>query len=498
MASSYNNNSRKIKPTLHFCSAKSKLSGIVPDIKIRSKLSSAVLKCHEAFKRGLFFYKAFCLHRESRGLSVPAPSHSVFISCLDQLCERNNRGVQCKSTETLIQMREYGKEVFSTIYPEKLDMKGLSMMKSLVVEQMLSTVLTEVTTRFRSRCIKLCISLGAKNKREASNIVHSAFLGEWEEVVNPYSDSLKRILPQSPAKNNITYDLKANPSKYLEATLRLCRELGAEDCKFSFCPTRSSCIPCHCKMDTESLAQLILPRKECVKARNDFGKDGRKEYNDWVWNKVVRRKKIDSKFKTFSFHHEISTDGVSVSLLYSREVKAEPRAKMGDVPEKTSIEAPDTSVHTRTHVGVDPGKRNLVTMIDAEGTVLRYTCRQRMFESKHTRYQAIMKKEKRLASGVLEAEQDLSKHFRKTNDHSEFLSYLTEKKMHDDETHKFYIEEKWRGWKFRLFCNRKRSEDQGRRDVQRRLYSPLWRLVTQRPDEGLCSLSRCGDEKNVV
>ncbi len=257
-------------------------------------------------------------------------------------------------------------------------MKGLSMMKSLVVEQMLSTVLTEVTTRFRSRCIKLCISLGAKNKREASNIVHSAFLGEWEEVVNPYSDSLKRILPQSPAKNNITYDLKANPSKYLEATLRLCRELGAEECKFSFCPTRSSCIPCHCKMDTESLAQLILPRKECVKARNDFGKDGRKEYNE-----VVRRKKIDSKFKTFSFHHEISTDGVSVSLLYSSEVKAEPRAKMGDVPEKTSIEAPDTSVHTRTHVSVDPGKRNLVTMIDAEGTVLRYTCRQRMFESKH-------------------------------------------------------------------------------------------------------------------
>ncbi len=79
------------------------------------------------------------------------------------MCEKNNTGAKCKSTETLIQMREYGKEVFSTIYPEKVDMKGLRKIKSLVIEQMLSTVLTEVTTRFRSRCIKLCILLGAKN-----------------------------------------------------------------------------------------------------------------------------------------------------------------------------------------------------------------------------------------------------------------------------------------------------------------------------------------------
>ncbi len=43
----------------------------------------------------------------------------------------------------------------AAIYPQKVDMKGLSKMKSLVVEQMLSTVLTEVITRFKSRCIKL-------------------------------------------------------------------------------------------------------------------------------------------------------------------------------------------------------------------------------------------------------------------------------------------------------------------------------------------------------
>ncbi len=257
------------KPALHFCSVKSKLSRILTD---EVTISSAVLKCHEAFKRGLFFYKAFCLHREEMGLSVPPPSHSVVIASLDQVCKRSSRGKKCKASEVLEQMREYSEQLFVDIYPQKVDMKGLCMMKSLVAEQMLSTVLTEVTTRFESRCVKLCIKKGAKNKREASQIVNSAFLGRWDDLEDTYSEPFKRVLPPNVTKNSIHYDLKANPSRYFEATLRLCREISTDDCKFSFCPTRSSCIPCHCKIDTKSLAQLLLPYKECVKARKSFGR----------------------------------------------------------------------------------------------------------------------------------------------------------------------------------------------------------------------------------
>jgi hypothetical protein len=45
----------------------------------------------------------------------------------------------------------------------------------------------------------------------------------------------------------------------------------------------------------------------------------REDFNDWVWNRLLDRKKVDGKSRKFRFHHEITTDGVAASLLLSRE-----------------------------------------------------------------------------------------------------------------------------------------------------------------------------------
>ena len=365
---------------------------------------------------------------------------------------------KCKSTDALELAREYGEKVFSEVYPEKVDMKGKSLLKSLVAEQMLSTVLTDVSVRFRSRCVKLCLLAGSGKKSSALRAVDSAFFGRWQDVPSSCEGPLRRVLPENPA--NTFYDLKARPERYFAATAKLCREIGEESCKFSFCPTRSSCVPCHCKFDTEAMAQLLLPYKTCVEERKARGKDGRKEYNDWVWNAFVDRKKVDSKLKKFRFHHEMTTDGVAVSLLYSREVQEKEGKNASDFPKHPRVSEPlDEERYPGRHVGVDPGKSNLVTMTDSSGISLRYTCRQRRFEGKLPRYLKILEAEKAKANGVLQAERDLSERSRKTNDHDEFLAYLREKKLHDYCTAHFYLQEKWRGWKFRLYCSRKKSED---------------------------------------
>ncbi len=67
--------------------------------------------------------------------------------------------------------------------------------------------------------------------------------------------------------------------------------------------------------------------------------------------------------------------------------------------------------------------------------------------------------EKLGAPGLLEAEQALSGHSRKTNNADEFIAYLKAKKEHDERPSSFYQQAKWRGWKLRLFCHRRRSED---------------------------------------
>ena len=54
-----------------------------------------------------------------------------------------------------------------------------------------------------------------------------------------------------------------------------------------------------------------------------WGTPSRLKFNNMVWERTFRLDLISKKFKKFRFHHEIVTDGVSASLLYSREVPVE-------------------------------------------------------------------------------------------------------------------------------------------------------------------------------
>lgn len=69
----------------------------------------------------------------------------------------------------------------------------------------------------------------------------------------------------------------------------------------------------------------------------------------------LNRKKVNSKSRKFSFHHEITMDGVAVSKLFSRQKPPNP---------KTLISRKD---ETPWHLWMDinPGKKNFVTMTDS-------------------------------------------------------------------------------------------------------------------------------------
>ena len=147
-------------------------------------------------------------------------------------------------------------------------------------------------------------------------------------------------------------------------------------------------------------------------------------------------------------NHKLPVNGIRKferprNSLYSREVSSSSTRSVApsflDATTAPSVDrARDAEAYPGRQVGGDPGKKNLVTMTDSEGISLRYTCRQRRFEGKLSRYLDVLRLEKSRACGVMRAERDLSEHSRKTNDHSDFLSYLREKKNHDDWTGSFY------------------------------------------------------------
>lgn len=150
-------------------------------------------------------------------------------------------------------------------------------------------------------------------RKKASRITSAAFAGHWESVPESMRERLREVLPKE-VERCVQYDLKKDPSRYVESTLRICLAMGKE-CKICFLPT-----PRHVKMDTETVAQAFVPYSERIDARRKA--IDRKAFNEWVWSRVLQMEKISKKMrkKGFSFHHEITTDGVAVSLLFFQTI----------------------------------------------------------------------------------------------------------------------------------------------------------------------------------
>lgn len=476
--------SRKSKGTedLEFCTIKCKLSSILQDGKkspLHQSLQKEVQRAHDLYKLGSFFFKAFCL---SEG--VPQMCHSTAIACLQQVSTRSPRGVRCKATELVERMERFWTEKFQAVYPDRVDTVGRSRIKQVVAEEMVTCTLTNATSHFKSRCMLLCSLLGLDKKRTAT-CVDNAFRGRWDLVDEEAREALKRVLPSHPSNASVYLDMKKRPSDYVLATYRLCQERAA--CKqtavessekkqrkkggnrdFCFAPLRTDCIPKNLKIDTETLAQISIPYKETVAARKEF--TSRSCYNDWVWNRFLDRKTVDRKLRNgFTFHHQISTDGVSASILYSRPKSSSSKSRVVTTKGSKSQqqqqqrhlqegnEEETNEVPSKT-IGLDPGKKNVATLTDADGVVLKYTARQRNSESKLVRFRRVLAKEKK-AAGIYKLEAKLSEHSHRTNDEVEFWSYLEAKRNFDIAAREFYEQRVWRNWRLRIYSARKSSED---------------------------------------
>ena len=59
-----------------------------------------------------------------------------------------------------------------------------------------------------------------------------------------------------------------------------------------FMPLVTKCIPGHILMDTDVLGEMFFECGEWKKKRDEFGVDGRKQFNEWAWGRVLNMKKI--------------------------------------------------------------------------------------------------------------------------------------------------------------------------------------------------------------
>lgn len=252
------------------------------------------------------------------------------------------------------------------------------------------------------------------------------------------------------------------PFEYVGATYRLCLERASglasrarseekkskrgADKEFCFAPLRTSCIPKHVKIDTETLSQITVPYKKAVAARKEA--PSMLDFNNWVWNRALDRKKVDRKLRMgFCFHHEITTDGVCLFLSSTqdpnprqRQKEQHNRPRNGRIATRPQRRPPSIAATFQ--------KRGAGSRKEKPG---RHDRRRQGVPQVHCETED---------ARMTELQTKLLERSHRTNNLDGFWMFLEAKRKFDESSAgEFYQRDVWRNWRFRTFAARKSSED---------------------------------------
>ena len=302
------------------------------------------------------------------------------------------------------------------------------------------------------------------------------------------------IIPKEVHKNGYYYDIQIKPQKYLKYMIWMNIQLEKIDAKmFQFMPLRTDIIPKNIPLDTKSLIEIFVE-----KDKNKYLCDI-ENTKDGLWSKYFN---IDIKMTNYVFDYTIITDGYSASIRFihkdklkeetdkkekmknakqnykglNREEKEALKKKKKEDQKKLNkskpkikkekidyIEFPyidevDKKDLEGKRIFIDPGKRDLLSIIDDEGNRFTYSNKQQVKETKRLKYQRLIKNLKD-ELGICKIENALSEYNSKTCNLTKFKKYIKEKNKVNDKLFKLYENEKFRQYKWYAFINKKRTGD---------------------------------------
>ena len=311
-------------------------------------------------------------------------------------------------------------------------------------------------------------------------------------------DNRNFIIPKEVHENGYYYDIQVKPQKYLKNMIWMNIELEKIEGKmFQFMPLRSDLIVKHIPLDTKSIIEIFVE-----KDKNKYLCDI-ENTKDELWDKYFN---INISLKNYVFDYTIITDCYSASLRFihkdrlqeenskkekmqnaKKEYKGLSKEEIEIIKKKKKdaqkevlkelnknkpnvkkeienyIEFPyidevDKNKLISKNIYVDPGKRDLLTMIDDEGNRFTYSNKQRVKETKRLKYQRLIKNLKDTLK-ICEIENTLSIYNSKTCDIEKFKKFIEEKNKVNEKLFKLYENEKFRQYKWYSYINKKRTED---------------------------------------
>lgn len=321
------------------------------------------------------------------------------------------------------------------------------------------------------------------DKKEFNKIKNLVLLDkELPKEYKKWGENIKKNYLPEKYEKIYGYDVKVYPEKYLFFTLKMNEELEKRNNKikddekltdeekrieikklFQPIPLRNSIVPSYITLDTNAILSLFKKKGESKMSKN-ISKN--KKY---IWSKIFKINKKVMKMKGYEFK-TIQTDGISVSICFQKSGKKYRENKNDNDEEEIYInnlsDKDLKECKNKKLVGIDPGKQNLVYMVDKNKNKLRYTVCQRRIESLRKRCSKITLREK-VKHKIIDEETNLSSNNCKTVNYEKFKEYIFEKTQLNNRVKDFYEKELFRKMKWRTYIYKRKSEDKFLNNIEK-------------------------------
>lgn len=471
---------------------------VIKNTRLLKEINKIVIRCNNIIKDTYLFIKLYQLHLFENDLPLAIINEVFVLKCIKAISKKSNYGYFNENNPMDIFYENHFKNIFGVILHDISLLTGSSIFDYIATE-IVTMVNNNIQQNFIKRLFKYINIFAGRyydeNEEDENNKISSLNQLKDDFFHNRKVDPIfrkwskknrDRLVPKEFVKN-IAYDLKVDPQKYLWYFININREFELENDKiykliekeskevnkkelrkrlirlFHPLPLRNTNIPCYITFDTTSLIRLLLNDGT---VRSSLQNRTLEENKLKTWRKFFRMDKVifrgNQKYK---FHYMFSTDGFGCSLLFEprnpKDVKVKKNSEIiNELPKVDDLSRKKLKkiFKDKTIVCGDPGRKDLVELLDENGVSARYSASRRKIESKSLRNDRILTRMK-IENDITKKEEILSLYCSKTNFYDRFIKYIEVKKRIDNITRKFYEDIIHRKMKFRKYCFTKSSED---------------------------------------
>ena len=443
-------------------------------------LNNLVLECNEIVIRTYQFIRLFILHKYYKNETIPKLDKDTILYFIRACGIRNKCGKKPTNKEFAKELNDfYNTEYQPCINKQKFNLKKKSYLTPYLAQQIQTSFNNNLKEHFITRIRRFMNIMKPNNtsldKKMFNKIKNFILLDKMDNIPEDYKQWSQNIkdnyLPKQYEKC-YGYDVKVKPEKYLFYTIKMNedieklnnsiknnKDLTEEDkrCKikklFQPIPLRNTIVPNYITIDTNVILSLFKQKGESKMSKKT------KKYKNHIWNKIFKTNKRVMKMNGYEYK-TILTDGIGVSICFQK-IKKNKIGKNNENHELYINELCDNDLEkckSKKIVTIDPGKSNMVFMMDKNKNKLRYTCCQRRRESLRKRCNKIILREKQ-KNNIIEEETKLSYLNCKSVDYIQFKEYIIEKTKLNDKVRQFYENELYRKLKWRTWIYQRKSED---------------------------------------